>query len=230
MPTKCFAQVRGSVIRATRLDACGKPVPGATSVAVSKRISSVAIDEVSEDGTNIRERNFGDELTVVDEGFASLIGYTANGMLSGVDPDLISLFTKQALVKNASGDTVGFDASTGIDLDGFGFALEIWSKIAGGACDANGRRLWGYTVFPYLKGGRLGDFTFENGQVQFQIMGAQTRNGNQWGVGPFDVDRGIGPGFVPGPLFTPLGTSVQYRNMMVALDPPVASCGALPLA
>lgn len=228
MSTKCFAQVRGSVIRATRLDACGNPDPGASAVVVSKRISTVTIDEVTEDGTNIRERNFADELCIVDDAYTQVLGYTADIALCGVDPDLVSLFTGQPVVQNAANDVVGFDANTGINLDSFGFSLEIWSRVAGAACDASGNRPWGYTVFPFLKGGRLGGFSFENGAVQFTISGAQTRDGNGWGVGPFDVDRDETN--APSPLNTPLGTNTHWRNILVTLDPPAASCGAFALA
>jgi hypothetical protein len=226
--TECYAQVRGRVIRVTRLDSCGNPDPGASAVVVSKRISTVTIDEVTDDGTNIRDRNFGDELCVVDDAFTTVIGYTADIALCGVDPALISLLTGQPTVANAAGDIVGFDANTGIDLDSFGFALEVWSRIAGSACDPSGNRKWGYTPFPFLKGGRLGGFSFENGAVQFTISGAQTRDGNGWGVGPYDVDRDDNGD--PSPLFTPLGVNTHYRNIQVTLDPPEASCGALALA
>lgn len=228
MSTKCYAQVRGSVIRATRLDSCGVPDPGASAVAVSKRISTVTIDEVTDDGTNIRERNFGDELCVVDDAFTQIIGYTGDIALCGVDPGLIGLFTGQPVVQNAAGDIVGFDATTEIDLDSFGFALEVWSRIAGAACNPSGFREWGYTVFPFFKGGRIGGFSFENGPVSFTISGAQTRDGNGWGSGPFDVDRDETD--APIPLFTPLGANTHYRNTLVTLDPPAASCGTFALA
>lgn len=230
--TKCFAQVRGSVIRVTRLDACGVPDPGTSAVAVSKRISTITVDEVSEDGTDIREKNFADELCIVDDGYADLIGYSVDTMLCGVDPDLISIFTGQPVVKNAAGDVVGFRADTGIDLDDFGFAIEVWTRIAGGQCDASGNRPWGYTVFPFLKGGRLGGFSFENAAVQFQIMGARTRDGNAWGAGPFDVDlsAGVGPNFTAGPLFEPLDPNTAFENILVYAPPPTASCGAFALA
>lgn len=228
MATKCYAQVRGRVIRVTKVDGCGNPIPGETAVAVSKRISSVTIDEVTEEGTDIRERNFGDEICIVDDAFTDVLGYTAEIALCGVDPNLISFMTGQPLVENAAGDVVGFDAQTGIDLDSFGFSLEVWSRIAGGACDPSGNREWGYTVFPFLKGGRLGGFSFENGAVQFTVSGAQTRDGNGWGVGPFDVDRDEAG--EPAPLNTALAPNTHYRNIAVTLDPPEASCEALELA
>jgi hypothetical protein len=226
--TKCYAQVRGSVIRVTRLDSCGNPDPGASAVVVSKRISTVTINEVTDDGTNIRERNFADELCIVDDAFTQIIGYTVDLALCGVDPDLVSLITGQPVVLNAAGDIVGFDATTDIDLDSFGFAVEVWSRIAGSACDASGFRPWGYTVFPYLKGGRVGGFSFENGAVQFTLSGAQTRDGNGWGVGPFDVDRDELD--AASPLNSALGENTHYRNILVTLDPPTEACGAFALA
>lgn len=228
MSTKCYAQVRGSVIRVTRLDACGTPDPGASAVVVSKRVSTVTIDEVTDDGTNIRDRNFADELCVVDDAFTQVLGYTADIALCGVDPGLVSLLTGQPTVTNAADEIVGFDANTGIDLDSFGFALEVWSRIAGSSCDPSGNRQWGYTPFPFLKGGRLGGFSFENGAVQFTISGAQTRDGNGWGVGPYDVDRDENGD--PSPLHTALGANTHFRNIVVTLDPPAASCGAFALA
>lgn len=228
MGTKCFAQVRGSVIRVTRLDACGNPDPGASAVVVSKRVSSVSIDEVTEDGTDIRERNFGDELCVVDDAYTQILGYTADIALCGVDPNLITALTGQPLVTNAAGDVVGFDATTSVDLDSFGFALEVWSRIAGEACAPSGHRLWGYTPFPFLKGGRLGGFSFENGAVSFTVSGAKSRDGNGWGVGPYDVDRDAMGN--PAPLHTPLGPNTHYRNIVVTLDPPAPSCEAMALA
>jgi hypothetical protein len=35
---------------------------------------------------------------------------------------------------------------------------------------------------------------------------------------------------VPSPLNTPLGETTHYRNTLVTLDPPAASCGAFALA
>lgn len=228
MATKPFAPVRGKVIRVTRLDACGNPDPGMSAVSVSKRISSVGLEELTEDSTDIVDRNFGDEICVEDRGFASILGYSAEIALCGVDPDMISIFTGQPVVRNAAGDVVGFDAMTNIDLDSFGFSVEIWSRLAGSACDVLGNRAWGYTVLPFLKGGRLGGFTIENAAVQFTITGAQTRNQNGWGVGPYDVDRDAGG--LPAPLFTPLDPFAHYRATQVTLDPPLPVDGSFPLA
>lgn len=194
-------------------------------MAVSKQVSSVTLDEIVDEGTAIRERDSNDRLIIVSDSRSDLIGYGATITLCGVDPQLITALTGQPLVTNANGDVVGFDATSGVDLGGFGFALEVWSRISGQGCSPSGHRMWGYTPFPFLKGGRLGGFSFANEAVTFTISGAQTKPGNKWGVGPYDVDRGLSG--LPSRLHTPLGPNTHYRNIMVSLDPPVASCGGV---
>lgn len=230
MADKCFAPVRGSVIRATRLDACGEYEVGTSVVAVSKRISSIQFARQQIDGTDIRDENFAGEICTEDRARPTLLGYNTDIALCGVDPAMLNLFADVPLVKNAAGDTVGFDATDDIDLDSFGFALEIWSRLAGNQCDSSGRRQWGYTVVPFIKGGVLGDFSFQNAAVNFNITGARTESGNNWGVGPYDVDLGAGPGFAPSPLHEPLPATSHFRPMIVSLDPPAPSCGVTLLA
>lgn len=228
MATRCFKPVRGKVIRATLLDACGNPDAGANSVSVSKDVTQVAINEVTEEGTNVRERNFGGEMCIVDDAFTEIIGYDTDIDFCGVDPGLITLLTGQSPVVNAVGDIVGFDIGSDVDLDSFGFALEVWSRLTGASCAPGGARPWGYTLFPFIKGGRLSNFAFTNGAVQFTLRGARTRIGNGWGSGPYDVDRDLGGN--PIPLFEPIGTNTHFRAIEVTLDPPEPSCGTFALA
>lgn len=79
----------------------------------------------------------------------------------------------------------GFDVSS--HARPVSFALEVWTKLAGARC-ADGSRRWGYTVFPYLRGGRISGVRFANGLVSFNLIGAQTRRGRGWGVGPHDLE------------------------------------------
>ena len=228
MAIECFAQVRGRVVRVTRLDACGNPDPGASAVAVTDNITKVTLEVVTDEGTNIRIRNFEDRVKVKDDAFTDVLGLTMSTTLCLTDPGFISVLTGQPVVMDDDGNVVGFDMNTGIDLDTFGFAMEVWSRIPGAGCDPNGHRKWGYTVLPFLKGGRLEGFSFENGLVEFSISGAQTRDGNGWGVGPYDVTRDKNG--APTPLFTPLGATTVYRNFRVSLDPPAPVCGTFALA
>jgi hypothetical protein len=68
----------------------------------------------------------------------------------------------------------------------------------------------------------------ENGAITFTLTGANTKEGNAWGVGPYD-DIMLDATPEPGPMTTPVSTSVALRTMIVDLAPPEAECGARPL-
>lgn len=221
----CFVPVRGSVLRVTKLDACGAPLVTGPIVAVTKRVSSVALEEVSDAGTSVVERNTEGEIVYVAGATVDVVGYSASIELMGVDTAVVEALTGQPIVRNAAGDVAGFDATTSVQIDAFGFSVEVWSRLAGAPCDPLGQRLWGYTLFPFFKGGRLGGFSFANGAVNLTITGAQTRGGSKWGVGPYDVDRNASG--IPSRLHTPVSPDTHYRSVVVALDPPQASCAGL---
>ncbi len=94
-----------------------------------------------------------------------------------------------------------------------------------GLGDTTGRcvedRRWGYTLFPYLRGGRLSGFTFANGLVSFSLIGAQTRRASRWGVGPHDLE---------GPfqrLASEVSRNASYRTIILDSNPPAQTDGIL---
>jgi hypothetical protein len=137
-----------------------------------------------------------------------------------------------------AGTVIGFDSGT--TLRATSFALEVWSKLDGasakpralggfdttpfdmpvpnaGGC-RDGRR-WGYSLFPFLRGGRLSGFKFANGLVSFNLIGAQTRRNPGWGVGPYDLT---------GPfqrLSTPVSRNTSWRMFITEGSPPAEECG-----
>ena len=115
MATECFAQVRGRVVRVTRLDACGNPDPGASAVAVTDNITKITLEVVTDEGTNIRIRNFEDRVKVKDDAFTDVLGLTMSTTLCLTDPGFISVLTGQPVVMDDDGNVVGFDMNTGIE-------------------------------------------------------------------------------------------------------------------
>ena len=65
----------------------------------------------------------------------------------------------------------------------------------------------------------LDDFTVENGAVTFTITGANTKEGNGWGVGPHQdiMLDGSTPTPLPGPMVTPVSTSTALRTIIVVV-------------
>jgi hypothetical protein len=231
MVTKCISLVKGRRIRLTRLDGCGRPVFGECSTAVSKGFISVAFTANTIDTDEINVTNAAGERCVYEPAETSLSGYTLEITFCEVDPDLFALATGQPVV--ADGDnTIGFDIDTQLNLAGQGFALELWAGAANtDACATEGAQgSFGYLLVPFLKGGIVGDFTVENGAVTFTLTGATTRDGNAWGVGPYnDIMLDHSPTPVPGPMVTPIGATIALRTILTDVAPPEAACGCRPL-
>lgn len=230
MPTKCLSLVKGRRIRLTRLDGCGRPVFGDCSSVTSKGFISVAFTANTTESDEINVTNAAGEVCVFEPAETTLTGYGVELSFCEVDPDLFGLVTGQPTVVDNDGNVIGFDVDTQTSLSGQGFALELWAGSASGdACATEGAQgSFGYLLLPFLRGGIIGDFTVENGAVTFTITGANTRDGNAWGVGPYR-DIQIGTGGLPGPLLTPIGTTVALRTILTNVAPPEALCGCRPL-
>lgn len=227
--TKCLPLVKGRRIRVTRLDGCGRPIYGDDSQVVSRGFISVGVTANTTETEEISQPNAAGETCIYEPAETSLVGYGVELSFCKVDPDLLALVTGQEVVLAEDGETViGFDVDTKVDLANSNFALELWTgSPTGDACATEGSEgSFGYILFAYLRGGILGDFTVENAAVTFTVTGANTRDGNAWGLGPYNVRTVNG---VPGKMPTPITTSTAMRTILVDLAPPVDECGARPL-
>jgi hypothetical protein len=208
--------VRGSAVRITGLNNSGS-VPSPIRFATSKSVATVTINESTESSSN--------ELVSTDDDDKprlhfvrpeQAVQYKIDVDFLRADPGILSLISGATVVLNDSGDVVGFDSDT--RKPSVSFALEVWSKLAGTAC-ADGTRQYGYTVFPFLKGGYLSGFEFKNGMVSFNLRGAQTRKVPRWGVGPFDLE---------GPherLIEVVSRNTMFRTSLTTAIPPVEANG-----
>lgn len=204
MTTHCYAMTRGRVARFTLLDTKGAPVEGEQSVVVTKGIAAVAINEVVESQGHELVRNDEDTPRVLLRGKNRTIGYTTDISLRGVDPDLLTMLTNQPTVQNVHGDTVGNDIQ--IKRPVSNFAMEVWTKLAE---PVNGYT-FGYTLFPRIRGGRLGGFSINNGALDLTIKGARTSRMSKWGSGPYAL-RWNGGGWDINPWDTDLWDEAVTR-------------------
>lgn len=233
--TECFTPVRGSGIRITGLTDRGA-LPEIVPYATSKSVVRVGITEVTDPAKNEALRNPENARRLRLTKAAKTIRNIVDVDFLRVDPGVLSLVAGVDLVYRPDpeglgfgegefggmyfggplGDLVGFDVGT--RLNAVSFALEVWTKLAGQRC-ADGTPLWGYTLFPYLRGGRVSGFTFENGLVSFNLRGAQTRRVSRWGVGPHDMT---------GPferLISPVSRNTASRTFMTTAPPPAQANG-----
>jgi hypothetical protein len=228
MSSQCFSLVRGRALRVTKSDGCGRTLLGPSSQVVTEGFISVGLTANNEEGETISVTNAAGKVCILDEPSPSFTGYNIEVAFCGVDPELFSLMTGQPVVLNSDGtDAIGFRMNSGINLGDSGFALELWSNVPVAACDASGGASYGYFLIPFIQGGVLGDFTVENGAINFTLTGATSKDGNEWGVGPYDVVRDETG--AAGPLLEPLDSKDHLHMQLTTVAPPAVSCGAAAL-
>lgn len=229
MVTRCASYLRGRRLRATLLDSCGAPVFGEESVVTSSGFVSVAYTANVDEGEEVDQRNANNERCVYAPAIPAFLGYTAEITFCNVDPDLFSMLTGQETIVDANGDVIGFSMDTAISAADVNFALEVWAGTPpSDACSpaATGGS-YGYILLPFVQGGIVGDFTIENDVVTFTITNATTKDGNTWGVGPYDVVAGLAG--APSPLPEALTSTKHLVLLNTSIAPPDAECGFRPL-
>lgn len=222
----CDSFLQGLVIRATRLDECGAPDYGASGTVVSEGFINVELENQETDSEEISQVLASGKRCYYYQTPRLLNYVQASIELCEVDPELFEMITGAPLVLDDDDNALGFttdSASYGVG----NVALELWMNLAGAACSTNSRR-WGYYLMPWLTQGVVGKPTVENGAVNFTISEAKTRDGNQWGVGPYNIQRAT-VGNALSPLFTPIASTVHDLLYKVNVAPPAATCGAVPL-
>lgn len=227
--TKCFSLIRGRALRVTRLDGCGFPVLGPDSQVVSDGFITVSLTANTDEGTEINVQNAAGKTCILDTPAPKFTGYDVGVEFCGVDPDLISLMTGQSKVLDGEDNPVGFKMNTDVDADESGFALEMWSNVPAAACEPGQGQQYGYFLIPFLKGGVLGDFTIGNDAVNFTLAGANSKDGNGWGVGPYDVV--LDDGGLESELLEALDPNDHLLMQLTQVPPPDTddACGATAL-
>jgi hypothetical protein len=222
VPSQCFNIVRGKVLRATALDDCcsiNVDSPPACEVVVSDGLISVALTAEIEAGETIRDRNWAGALCAVDRSPDQFLYWNVEITFCSVDPALISLLTGNPLEIDDEGDLVGFRTAEGGSTNNV--AIEMWSGTTPTNCGPGEAATYGYTLLPCLSGGRMGDFTLENGRADFIVSGAFTKSGEGWGSGPYDV---ITDGGVAAPLETAIQSGEHHLLRRTDVAPPSADC------
>lgn len=227
MGSKSLSPVRGRSMRMTRLDSCGRVVYGDASHAVSEGFVSVALTANTQDTDEINVPNAAGKICVFEPAETNLVGYGAEITFCEVDFELFTMVTGALPRLDAFGNVVGFDVITKAVKGNF--ALEVWTgSKAGDVCDdPNAQGAFGYTLLAWMYGGIVGDFTIENGAISFVITGANTREGNRWGIGPYAVVRdNLG---APSQLLAPVNKNSALLMELTTVEPPEAAIGLRPV-
>jgi len=231
MDQNCFPLLRGEVIRVTRLDACGAPVNTACSSVVTDGFIEIALTSRITEGDTIEVKKANGKTCIKDTAPSTWDGWDISITFCNVDPLLFSMMTGQHVVYDANGVPIGFSLRDDVDLKGQGVAIELWSQVPTGATDAcsgGGEGSYGYSIFPFVQGGVLGDRTISNAEVTFSIQNMQTKAGSQWGVGsnPVIMDT---DGTTPVVLLDAIDSHEHERMFLTTVAPPTAGCSCASL-
>lgn len=231
MTSVCYTPWKVPRVRATLLSSCGVPVTGCSTV-VSDGIISVEMTKEYEDREEFFVKN-GDGVFCVKETNPPVLKWL-NLVLTfcNVDPELINIMSAEPLVLNDAVAPVatGYSTQEG-SAAAANFALELWTRISGSGVSCTGGQEYGYTIFPWIVEGTVGDVTYENGAANF-VLNARTRSSSPWGTGPYMVDYSDNPAgsTTQIPLLTPIGALQHHRMFLTRLAPPTSVCGCQTLA
>jgi hypothetical protein len=149
-----------------------------------------------------------------------------------VDPEMVNIMSAEPLVLNdaVSPVSTGYSVEEGSAAN-VNFAFEGWTRISGAGVACTGGQEYGYTLFPWVVEGTIGDVTYENGAANF-VLNARTKAGGGWGTGPYMVDYSDNPAGSTTriPLLTPIGSRQHERMFLTRLAPPTAVCGCQQLS
>jgi hypothetical protein len=213
---------KGEVMRATLLDACGSPIHGAASTAVTKGFAKVAASPNYENATDYLMRNANDEFEINEQGLPLLRWWEVTIDFINVDPAWLSILTGVPLVLDDSSNVIGWRSRESVTSY---FALEMWSALAGAPCAA-GTKPHAYQLLPYLINGRLGDVTVENAAATFTVV-AHTHNNSLWGTGPYNIR--LNGSSVASPLLSPIASTDHFHTEVSFQPPPSPTTGAVAL-
>lgn len=229
MATSCPSFLRGTALRATRLDSCGRPVYGECGQVVSDGFVTIEMSAETDDGDDISVTKANGQTCVSVAPCTQFKWYETSIELCEVDPDLVQIMNPTwEKVLDAQGNTIGYDANGTLDCS-TGFALEIWMETyqAADACAGSGSQgSYGYMLLPWVIGGAPDDLEITNDAISFTFTG-KTKIGSGWRRGPYPVQ--LQENGAPGPLLRPIGPDTHYRLFTTTIRPPEPECGCQPV-
>lgn len=230
MTSVCYTPWKIPTVRVTKLNSCGVPVTGCSTV-VSDGIISVELTKEYEDRQEFFVKNGDGNFCVRETNPPILKWLGLNLTFCNVDPELVNILSGEPLVLDdaTSPRATGYSTQEG-SVTAVNFALEGWTRISGASQLCTGGPEYGYNLWPWVIEGTISDVTYQNDVANFALT-ARTRAGSLWGTGPYMVDYSDNPAgsTTQIPLLTPIGATQHSRMLLTRLAPPAATCGCVSL-
>lgn len=224
MSSECPTLIQGTRLRVTLIDECGAPVGGDCAQVVTDGFISVAMTDNVEAPDEFKQKTAGGSFCLNQRTEPELNWVEVAISLCQVNPELISFLTGSRLIYDGDAVPVGWATDSDVYATA-SFALEVWTNLGkargGPACGPTGTR-YGYLLLPWLIEGTFADSTIENGPLNVTIN-TITSEGNDWGVGPYDVVLdSLG---AASPLLEAIPTTRHRHMQFTSLAPPASVCG-----
>lgn len=228
-----FPVVKGTRLRATKVNSCGLPVSGPSNYVVTDGFVTATISPVMQDAEELEQRNAEGRVCVAERTPPERKYYNLSLVFCNVNTCLISLFNGWQQELDYNGDAVGFRDQREVESD-FGVALELW---AGGKADddcptpvtddifasASTGKNYGY-LLTFGTEWVMGDIEIGASVSNFTLSGISFA-APQWGKGPWNVvpsDEDL----TPGRLVTPIGSDQHFSMLRTPIAPPAITPGA----
>lgn len=229
MSSKTFPVIGAHIMRGTLLDSCGVPAWGDKVQISSEGFVSIAVTANYDDGSEKTVTNAGGKKCVFVRAKSEFLNYSLDVTFCAVDPEFYSLATGQPVIYDpVTGDAIGYKTNRGVRPDDRSWGLESWSDAQGStACAGEDGVPYGYSLWPFLAGARVGDYTLEDNAVTFTVSQAVTKDGTGWGHGPYNVVRDASGD--PSPLLEALDVLDHDLRQYTTVPPPEETIGLVPL-
>jgi hypothetical protein len=231
-----FPLLKGTKLRATKINSCGMPIAGPANRMVTDAFVTVTLTAVNRDANDIEQANAEGKVCVADRTPPTRKYYTAAVELCQVNTGIISLFSGWPQVLNYADDPVGFRDSANVDTD-YGVALEVWTSGRSEedcpppdtdailASPTSGRK-YGYFLFGGIEWSITSDLTIA-ADVNTITLSGMTVPMTQWGRGPYNVVE-TAPG-VAGRLLHPFTKDPHVHVERTPIAPPPVTPGSEPV-
>lgn len=229
MTSKTFPMIGARIMRGTLLDSCGIPAWGDKVQIASEGFVSIAVTANYDDGNEKVVTNAGGRKCINVPAKSEFLNYSLDVTFCAVDPEFYTLATGQPVVYDpVTGDAIGYRTNRGVRPSDRSWALDTWSDAQGTtACGPDGELPWGYSLWPFLTGARVGDYTLEDNAVTFTVSQAITKDGSGWGFGPYNVVRDANGD--PSPLLEAIDALDHDHRQYTTVQPPEETIGLVPL-
>jgi len=174
-------------VRVTALDAVGNPIAGECASLVTAGYTNIGVSHEFEDGEEFTQKNAWGEFCVNDKDPDRLKNAGISIEFCNVHPDVLTMMASMVPLVAGGATPVTVGAAMTETIAEGGFAIETWTAITPNTAGPDGQRLWLYWVFPFLRPGRLSDFTMEQGPLLITVE-STTQAAFEWDEGPYPVE------------------------------------------